>query len=85
MPDEVLRYGDFNEYCIGELVDAVDELGLDDDSPVEIEIQDPMGNVIAGEVVRLRAVVGRDEDREGGYTWLKIIGRQEPRDGEPFA
>lgn len=82
---KVLAYQDFQEFTGEELVAALGaEAGLME-GPVSVEVQDPMGNVIVDQVVRLHIGRGHDFDSQATYTWLKITGRLEPRRDEPFA
>lgn len=75
--DQPLRGEDFREYTASELAESLHTAGLPGD-PVEIEIQDSDGNVIAGGLVRLHVGHGHDFDRVATYTWTKITARQEP-------
>lgn len=69
---------EFREYSPAELAVALLAAGESLDV-VDVELQSPSGEVIATGVLQLSIGHGHDIDRTGGYRWLTIKARQEPR------
>lgn len=67
---------DFREYSPEDLAAALLALGSELDV-VNIEVLAADGSVVARDVLQLHVGLEHDFDRTGGYSWVKITGRQE--------
>jgi len=77
---EPAPHKEYRELDSAELIELLRAMPAD--VPVEVVVEDPNGNEVITEVVRLRVGWGTDFDRSGGYQWTRIVARMEPHAGQ---